>query len=338
MANINDIAIRAGVAISTVSRVLNYDSSLSLSEEKRKLIFEIAEELEYKTPRSRKDKKIKPVIGVLHFLTMAEEVNDPYYISIRFGIEKKALEEDLDIEKIFINSDRKIILPDKKIDALIVVGKFTKKEISMLSKKYDKICFVDFSPSEHEFDSVVFDVKESVSSIIEYFLENGIDQIGYLGGNEYFEDYKYDSNELRLKYFIDIMSEKGLYNPDWVFKQGFTPQDGYNMIKEAINGGNLPMAFMAASDTIAVGALNALSKHKIKVPDEISIIGINDIPTSKFTTPPLTTVKIHSELMGEEAVLKIVQQLNGRTTPIKSVIPTNIVSRKSVKKNKKTVE
>ncbi len=336
MANINDIAIRAGVAISTVSRVLNYDSSLSLSEEKRKLIFEIAEELEYKTPRSRKDKKVKPVIGILHFLTMAEEVNDPYYISIRFGIEKRALEEEFEIEKIFMSTDRKLVLPDKKIDALIVIGKFAKKEISMLSKKFDKIVFVDFSPSEHEFDSVVFDVKEVVSSIIEYFLENGIEQIGFLGGNENFEDYKYDANELRLKHFIDIMSEKGLYNPNWVFKHGFRPEDGYNMIKEAIKGGDMPMAFMTANDSIAVGALNALNKNKIKVPDEISIIGINDIPTSKFTTPPLTTVKIYSELMGEEAVLKVVQLLNGRTIPIKSVIPTSIVSRKSVKKIKNT--
>ena len=337
MATLKDIATRSGVSISTVSRVINFDPTLLLSSEKRKKIFEIAEKLEYKTPRNINENKdkIKPkshTIGVLHYLTVEDELEDPYYISIRLGIEKKAREENLKIIKIYNSKESNIDFPKMNLHGLIVIGKFTLKEISDFTKKCPNIVFVDHSPDQTKYDSIIFNKEVAVDTIIDYLIANNIKKIGYFGGSENFEDYKTEFGEQRLKYFITRMKSEGLFNQDWIFIEGYKPEDGYKMMIRALNKKDRAEAYITANDSIAIGALNALNEKEIKVPQEISIVGINDIPTAKFTTPPLTTLKIYSELMGEEAVIKIIQQIQGRQIPVESVLPTKLIERKSVRK------
>ena len=341
MATLKDIAKRAGVAVSTVSRVINYDPSLSLSSEKRKKIFEIAEELEYKTPRKRNasseyqtkiQNKKKYTIGLLHYLTLEEEVQDPYYISIRLGIEKRAKEENIEIVKIYSNPEKNIEFPKTTLNGLIVIGKFTLKEIEMFSELYINIVFVDYSPDQGKFDSVTFDKEIAVNTILDYFIAHGMRNIAYLGGSENYDDYRTDVGEKRLKHFIERVKKENMYNPEWIFVDGYTPEDGYNMLNRSLELNSKPDAYITANDSIAIGALNALNEKGIKVPDEVSIIGINDIPTAKFTNPPLTTLKIYSEYMGEESIIRILQQINGRQVPVASVLPTQLIVRKTTKK------
>lgn len=337
MATLKDIATKSGVAISTVSRVINFDPSLSLSSEKRKKIFEIAEKLEYKTPRNRNKNNGKPkpkhyIIGVLHYLTVEEELEDPYYISIRLGIEKKAREENIKVIKIYNSKDSSIDFPKINLHGLIVIGKFTLKEISEFVKKCANIVFVDHSPDPKKYDSVVFNKEIAINTIIDYLLENNIKKIGYLGGSENFEDYKTEFGEQRLNYFIARMKSERIFNPEWIFIEGYKPEDGYKMMIRALNKDDKPEAYITANDSIAIGALKAVNENEIKIPQEVSIIGINDIPTAKFTIPPLTTLKIYSELMGEEAIIKIIQQIQGRQIPVESVLPTKLIVRESVKR------
>ncbi len=87
MATIKDIAAKAGVSIATVSRVLSHDETLNAQEETKKRIFEIAEEMEY-TPRAQKKRRKKLKIGVFYSYSPKEELEDPYYLSIRLSIEK----------------------------------------------------------------------------------------------------------------------------------------------------------------------------------------------------------------------------------------------------------
>lgn len=109
---------------------------------------------------------------------------------------------------------------------------------------------------------------------------------------------------------------------------------GYKMASEIAEGSEFPSAFFIGNDSMAIGALRAFNEKGIRVPEDISIISVNDIPSAKFSFPSLSTVKIHSEFMGEEAVNLISQRLNNqKKIPIKVVIPTELILRNTTKDN-----
>ena len=89
MATIKDIASQAGVSIATVSRVLNLDSTLNVSDDTRKRIFEVAEALDYTPTKLRKAKQQTYTFGIIHWYTLEKQLKDPYYLSIRLGVEKQ---------------------------------------------------------------------------------------------------------------------------------------------------------------------------------------------------------------------------------------------------------
>jgi len=337
MATIKDIANRTGVSITTVSRVLNYDKTLSITSDKRKLILEVAEELEYETPRNRKNSKSKKkkvkmmTIGILHFLDIETELEDPYYIAIRLGIEKKCLENNVQVVKIYKNSGNFTDTVLSQLEGLVVIGKFGTEDLNLIEKHCDRVVFVDSSPREGTFDSIVIDAEWTVKEVINYMLDIGFTKIGYLGGKEILEEYNTVLGETRKKAFIETTQSLDIYNKDWIFVDKFSHQSGYNMMKEALELDVLPEIFFAANDNIAIGAMKALYEAGKRVPDDISIIGLNDIPTAKYTLPPLTSVKIYSEFMGECAVDLLLEQISGRRIPKKLVIPTKIIRRESVK-------
>ena len=100
MATIKDIAKGAGVSIATVSRVLNLDETLNVSEETRKKVMEIAEELNYVPVKERKNKIKNYTIGIVYWYTEIQELNDPYFLSIRMSVEKKCNEEKIKFKPI----------------------------------------------------------------------------------------------------------------------------------------------------------------------------------------------------------------------------------------------
>lgn len=346
MTTIKDIAEHAGVSISTVSRVLNYDKTLSISSKKRKLILEVAEELEYQTPRNRKkktkakSKKEYLKFGILHFLSLEDELDDPYYIAIRLGIEKMCLNKNIEVVKIYMDNKTVSDKGLSNLDGLVVVGKFSSEDIDYIEEHCERVVFVDSSPREDKHDSVVIDAERAVYRVLDYLLDLGYKDIGYLGGIEKFEEYNTVLGEKRNKAFIEYLGKKDLLNESWMYVDVFSTQGGYRMMKKALDSSSLPEVFLAANDLIAIGALRAIHEAGKRVPEDISIIGVNDIPTAQFTFPPLSTVKIHSEFMGETAVDMLLEQINGRRIPKKVIVPTKIIRRETIKYdiNKKSDE
>lgn len=340
MATIKDIAERAGVSIATVSRVLNYDKTLSISSIKRKLILEVAEELEYETPRNRKKTKSKKKktdtlnVGILHFLSLEQELDDPYYIAIRLGIEKLCRDKEVHITKIYRGSANFTDTELKQLDGLVVIGKFSNDEIDRIQACCERVVFVDSSPREGLFDSVVIDAENTVETTIEYLLRLGYQKIGYIGGKEKLAEYNTILGETRKKAFIETATKYNVYRSDWIFVGDFSHESGYQMMKGVLELDELPEVFFAANDNIAIGAMKALYEAGMKVPEQIGIIGLNDIPTAQYTLPPLTTVKIYSEYMGECAVELLLEQINGRKIPKKLTIPTKVIKRETLKEIK----
>lgn len=333
MATIKDIAKKAGVSSATVSRVLNYDESLSVSDEKRKLIFEIAESLEYMPPRKRNinraPKKLK--IGLVHWYTMSQELDDPYYMSIRLGIEKMCYENNIEIVKIF-RPDEYDFQKLESVDGFIAIGKFTDGQIAKIYERSPNIVFVDSSPQETRFDSVVIDFEKAVTGALDYLWQIGHRNIGYIGGREYIGPDQVALGERRESVFRQHMMDLGAYEEKNVFIGAFLAESGYRLMKQAIQTlAELPSAFFVASDSIAIGVLRAIHECGLKVPKDVSVIGFNDIPTSKYTVPPLTSIRVHKEFMGETAVELLLERImRKREIAKKVVVPTELQLRESI--------
>jgi LacI family transcriptional regulator len=331
MATIKDIASIAGVSIATVSRVLNFDQTLSISVDKRQRILEIAEELNYQTPRNRNKKQQKNFrIGLIHWYTINEEVDDPYYLSIRVGIEKKAFDKKVEIVKTYKENNRYDLSVLKDVDGIIAIGKFSQDDIQSFEDITDNLVFVDSSPDLLKYDSVVIDFTDAMKNVIDYLIEDKkYTSIGYIGGREHIGKNMTQIGERREQFFKDYLIDKNRLDEKNVLIGHFTSSSGYELMKQAINDDHLPEVFFLASDSMAIGALRACHESGIRVPDDIAIIGFNDIPTAQFAIPALSTVKVFTEFMGECSVELAIERAEGRELSKKVVVPTKLMVRNS---------
>jgi LacI family transcriptional regulator len=327
VATIKDIAEKAGVSIATVSRVLNYDPTLSVTDETKKKIFEAAEELSYKKKSARKSSA--PKVAIIHWYTEKEELDDLYYMSIRLGAEKQCQAHHLQVVKLFYDNFEDIVR--ESVQGIIAVGKFSSKQASELRRVTDNIVFVDCSPDDDLYDSVVIDFEKATRKVLNHFLEKGHRTIGYIGGHESYKDQSADIEELREATFRSYLGEKGLLNERAVYIGSFSVNQGYALMKQAIqdHGEALPTAFFIGNDAMAIGCLRALHEAKIDVPGRVNLIGFNDISVSKYVYPALSTVKVHTEMMGEVAVDLLMERLSNRKVAKKVFLATELKIRQS---------
>lgn len=339
MVTIKDIASEANVSISTVSRILNFDESLNVSEETRKRVLSIAEELNYVRVKERKNKAKKYNIGIVCSYSESKELNDPYFLSIRTTIEKKCINENIEFNSLYIS---KILNESsnkyKNIDGIIAIGIFQEEEIKSLKEISENIVFIDSSPEEWEFDSVVVDLKYGTMKALEYLYELNHVNIGYIGAKVVPHNNEGNSNELinyREASYRSFMLKINNLNEEWIFKGNFTPEDGYKLMKKALKLKEIPTAFFIASDPMAIGAYKAITEEGYKIPEDISIIGFDDIITAQYLTPSLTTIKVFTDFMGEVAFDLLLEKIKEeRSLSKKIVLPVKLIVRDSCTKRK----
>lgn len=330
MATLKEIAELAGVSLATVSRVLNMDATLNVSEVTRQKILATAEELNYVGSRTKKTKAKQYNIGIINWYSQKQELDDPYYFSIRLAVEKKCKEEKIS----YINIDRFDLKIDKykNIDGIIAIGKFGEQEIKTIEPIAEHIVFVDCSPKERKYDSVVADFRGGMEEALEYLERLGHTQIGYIGGEELIDDDQEVLKDYREISYTDWMSIKGYFNKSVLYKGKYCLEDGYRLMEEALQQKKRPTAFFIASDPMAIGAYKAVAEAGLRIPEDISIVGFDDIQTAKFLVPSLTTVKVHTEYMGETGVELLIDVMRtSRSIHKKIVIPTELIQRDSVK-------
>ena len=166
--------------------------------------------------------------------------------------------------------------------------------------------FVDSNPDPHEFNSIQPNLQMMVETAIEYFVQAGYQKIGFIGGRSW--DSTEGRNVLRdtrTRCFESRARELGLFNPEHVFiGDNFSVDSGYQVGREIVGKirDDLPQAFLVASDPLAVGVLQAFNENKLTVPEDVSMISINDIDIAKYVSPPLTTFRIDTEELGKVAI------------------------------------
>lgn len=337
MATIKDIAVQAEVSPSTVSRVLNNDLTLSVSDETRDRIFHIAEKVQYKPSRIKRMKKESELfakeIALLLTVSSDDEKEDPYFLYLRSCIEKSCEELGVSLSKV-IRGRSAELLSLSHLDGLIVVGTVDIEDIQQIYDNKNAVVLVNNSLNSRSYDTVKLDFQ-SVEDVLQHLFQLGHESIGLVCGCEH--AYKLldpDSkplivNDERLSQFERVMREKGLYNPDLVYIGDWSTASGYEMMLEMLSRPDRPTACFIGNDPMAIGAIRALHEKGIKIPEEMAIIGFDDIEVSAYMNPPLTTVRVHPEQVGKTAVQLLVDRFDGRTVPMHVTIGTELIVRKS---------
>ncbi|MEA1974500.1 MAG: substrate-binding domain-containing protein [Bacillota bacterium] len=340
MATLKDIAKKANVSSSTVSRVLNGDKNISVREETREKIYEVAEELEYmplikKYQKRRlgnpinenKNEKIKYKILVISSFSERTEFEDPFYLSIRYGLDMECKKYNLEITKFYYEGEKIEAKNYGSFDGIIAIGSYLKEEIEYISKISTNIVFVDSMPDDENFDSVIVDLKKVMIKIVKFLETKKFTKFGYIGGG--IEKGKSDEREDALKEFLNKKENLEIHS---LITCGFSIESAYEETLKMIDIEDLPEVFIVANDSMAIGVIKALNEKGLSVPSDISIISINDIPTAKFTVPPLTTIKIYSENMGIMAVRTLIERIeNKRDIAIQIIISNKLIERDSVR-------
>ena len=335
MATIRDIAKKAGVSPATVSRVLNYDHTLSVSEDTKKRVFQTAEDLNYIKKSKKKPRTIGPktVVGITQWYSESQELADPYYLSIRSGIERACTSHQIETRTMFRNDSKLPIGQLTNVDGIIAIGKYGLEEVEALSKITPNIVFVDCAPNDQIYDAVTIDFRVAVEELIDYLLDLGHRQIGYIGGREFVGTDKIPLMDQREASFSERLKGMNIFNEAWVKIGAYTVEDGYKLAKDILVDPNHPTALFVASDAMAIGAMRAVYEADLKIPEDISLVGFDDIPTAEYLTPPLTTVRVHTDFMGRTALAILLERLREeRQIPKKTVVPTELIVRKSCKK------
>lgn len=326
MATIKDIAEKAGVSIATVSRVLNQDPSLSVSQETKQKILDVSEELKYRKKTGRRTVNSYK-LAVVNWYTEEEELEDMYYHSIQQGVRERCDERQIETIQITMNDLKHV----DEVNGIIAIGKFSVKQANELKKLSPHIVFVDCSPDEDQFDSVISNFSRATENVLQYFYDKGHTRIGYIGGREAYKDQTSLIEDPRSVSYERYLRAKDLFDPSIVYIGSFTVLDGYNLMEKALreHQNYLPTAFFLGNDSMAIGALKALHDAKISVPKDVGIIGVNDLSVSKYVYPPLSTVKVYTDRMGKEAVDLLVERWNDREITKKIVLSTSLVIRES---------
>jgi LacI family transcriptional regulator len=340
MVTIKEIAEAVGVSSATVSRVLNYDATLAVSAKKRQAIIETAEALNYATPRARnrtngiQQHALVPGAGkiaLVHFLRPAQELVDPYYIGVRLGIENRCQALKIEVVKVYHTDS----LPEPNMlqgaSGVIAVGKHSDEEIAWLRSHSRHLVFADFStPSEID-DCVESNVSLAMHKLISALSAMNYRRIGFIGWAEHVDGFPHLQGEKRCIAYTKWMKDAGLFEEGLCLTEPLTQDSGYTLAHAIMNQQNPPDVLITCNDNMAIGAYRAMQELGLRIPEDIAIASFNDIPVAQFLSPPLSTVKLPAELIGETAVDMLLERFSGRELAKKVILATELVWRNSTR-------
>ena len=334
MATIREVAKKAGVSITTVSRILNNDESFEVTAFTKEKVLKAVKQLNYVKKRN-KSKISQSNISIIKCFDEKIESDDPYFVSLKINLENN-LKKIFSKIKFFNLDDIKKMIKLNEIsifsfaDAIIFIGEIDKEKLEFFKEFNKNIICVDMYDTDNFIDYIKFDTRNSVEIVLNYILKLNHKKIGLLvGRNRVVKDLI----DFREKYFKEIMLKEGLYKEEYVKIGDFSTESGYVMMKELLELKDRPTAIFCGNDSIAMGAYEAIRENKLKIPEDISIIGFNNLKLSKYYTPPLTTIKIDTKLMAQETVNSLVELLEGKRDYHKKVfLPIELIERQSCQK------
>ncbi|MGG1576259.1 LacI family DNA-binding transcriptional regulator [Fictibacillus sp. NRS-1165] len=338
MVTIKEIAQKSNVSTATVSRVLNHDHSISVQDETRQRILQTAKELGYQTIHERRkkqqtqSKKTSFSVGIIACQTVEEELNDPYFISIRQGIEEELYKQGINKIGSYRLNDMLTVPQDfLSLDGLLVIGRLGEDVLNQVSENIKNIVYLNYVPDEERYDSVTIDFEKATKKALQHLIDLGYKRIGYIGGveREHLKQQKVISEDKRLTTFENMIKHGYFEGSEDIYIGEYTMTHGYELMKKALKKKNVPKAFFVASDPMAIGGLRALQEAGLSVPSDVALVAFDDIEAAKYSSPPLSTVKVYTKEMGQTGVKLLMDRMKGRELPVKVTVPTSLVIRQS---------
>lgn len=339
MSTIRDVAKLANVSTATVSRVLNNDTKYKITEETKERVWQAVTQLNYKISSKPKRKasakepaeaKSQIKIGCVLSVTK-DKYNDPYFMSILSGVEERLLSRGYSIAFIRTGielNDHQILSStfNEPITGLILMESLNRETYEYIRKQVPYIVGID--TERGDIDNVGYDHYNVASVAVNHLIEKGHTQIGYIGGSGLTGNLK-DSRRYR-GYYASMHAAGLSVNPDWVIDCMWDEAVCTENINRLCTSGNVPTAFFAGSDLMAMAALNALYSSGISVPNDVAVIGLSNIEVSKYSNPPLSTIDVPTKEIGMVAVDNLLDRINGnQLLPKKVILPTRLVVRSS---------
>ena len=321
---LRDIAKRADVSLATVSRVLNDDPQLAVSEETRKRILTIAEELSY-TKRRRRDNVTRHKVVIVQWYPEMQELTDLYYLNIRINVEKEAQEAGLVTETVFANNLAQI---PKDTAGIIALGKFSVAQLKRMRAVSKELVVIDSDVLSQGYDCVVPDFEGGITQATQALLAH-YQSVGMIAGHETTTDGKPVVDERESAFKAAMGSQ---FKPESLRTGDYSEACGYQEMQAllALGPKQRPWAVIVANDVMTVGALRAIHEANLAIPNEIAIVTFNDTSVARYMYPPLSAIRVPTEQMAAMGVALLHQRLTvSDLAPQRVVVGTSLVQRQS---------
>jgi LacI family repressor for deo operon, udp, cdd, tsx, nupC, and nupG len=323
MASIQDVAMKAGVSVTTVSRTFCAPSKINPVTHTR--VVEAARQLGYQPRGSRQPKAppSRPTGEAIGFQFFADRVEDGlqsnmFYAPMLYGAQAEAA--DLGLNILVNTADRHSVireLPrmilDGAISGLLLTGAVADAaSLALFARHVPNLVLLDQYDDQRRFESVHSDGFDGAYQATNYLLRLGHRRIAFFLSEESTHTFEDRCNGYIAALFqAGITPEQGL-----VVRGRFDDTDDARLerIAALLSGPNPPTALICPNDDYAFSVMRILRKLQVRVPDDLSLIGFDDIPFGEQTDPPLTTVRVDKELMGRLAVRRLYAQITGRRT------------------------
>lgn len=334
-----DVARLAEVSRATVSYVLNDQTGgrVPISEETRRRVLEAIAELDYvpdaraQALRSGNTKTIGLIIPDIH---------NPHFWEIADGVEQEASAAGYHILLSSIPPENKYAkdifenLSHRRIDGLVMVPSFiyhseeAQKTLANLIKRRVPIVGVmaDHGDASYNIDRVVSDYRDATMEVMAHLLSLQHRRIGFIFGIAV-----PDLGTDRLFAYRESLQTAGLpVDPNLIVECGPTLEDSYHATRQLLELPSRPTALLAINDFLAIGALRAIRDLNLNVPQDISLVGYDNIPLAKYLVPRLSTASKDGERMGREAMRLLLARLQDPDLPRQKIrLPARLILRES---------
>ncbi len=334
MVNYNDIAKLAKVSPTTVSHVIN-ETRFVMPETKER-VYKAMRELKYQPnllARSLATGKTQTVGLVI------SDIRNPFYPELVQGVEEMAVKNDYNV--FLCNTDYDIekgvksigALIKRKIDGIIVAS--SQVDNSILKQLTDtdvNFVLVDWCKRNIKVDSLYFDYKVGIAEAVSHLVSVGHRDIYFIGGPKNLK-----TAEIRIRNFIDIMeSYKDLRLNYKILEGNHKIDGGYEAARKMLKNKDLPTAVMCSNDLTAIGAMKAFQSGGLEIPEDISIIGLDNIALTEIVSPELTTIELERYKIGKTAMEMLLNRIKDKKLPKQiCTFKTKLIVRKSTAKSKK---
>jgi LacI family transcriptional regulator len=329
-----DVANLAGVSRTTVSFVLNNAEGFQISEETRQKVLESAEQLGY-VPDSAAQalaSRRARAIGLVMTRSPHHIASDPFLPQILSGLLTVTKSQNLRlmIELVEAEHQNRAYLElarAKRIDGMILLTpRMDDNALRMLEDAEIPTVLMGHLENSN-LHSVDVDNRAAAEQAVRHLVSLGHREIACITN----APASYTAAPQRAQGYQDALISAGVVpNPNLIRYADFDPESGYDRMKSLLQSGEKFTAVFVASDNVAIGAKSAIREAGLRVPDDISMMGFDDIPWSKYSDPPLSTVHLPAESLAQQACALLLDLLQGQQPPTRSInLKTELILRKS---------